>query len=53
MSREAALSQALAHGVRMSATRVPDNVLAAAREERAVRRLARRIARWQRIRRVW
>ena len=53
MNREAALSQALARGARMHATNVPDNVLAAAHEERALRRLHRRIARWQRMRRVW
>jgi hypothetical protein len=37
----------------MAASSVPDDVLAAAREARSLRRLQRRIGRWQRIRRVW
>jgi hypothetical protein len=48
-----ALSSTLAHGVRMQSTRIPDPVLAAARDEHAVRKLERRIARWRRFRRVW
>jgi hypothetical protein len=53
VSGPAALSKALAHGARMSASNVPDRVLAAVQEERAVRRLKRRVGRWQRMRRVW
>jgi len=48
-----ALSSTLAHGARMQSTRIPDPVLAAARDERAIRKLERRIARWRRFRRVW
>jgi hypothetical protein len=47
-----ALSATLATGARLQSTRVPDGVLAAAREERSLRRLRRRIARWQRFHRV-
>ena len=45
-------SATLARGARLHATRVPDDVLAAAREERNLRKLQRRIARWQRLHRV-
>jgi hypothetical protein len=48
-----AYSATLARGARLSASHVPDDVLAAAREERAVRKLQRRIARWRRLHRVW
>jgi hypothetical protein len=48
-----ALSATIASGARLHASRVPDDVLAAAREERAVRKLQRRIARWRRLHRVW
>ena len=47
-----ALSATIASGARLHATRVPDDVLAAAREERDLRRLQRRIARWQRFHRI-
>lgn len=47
-----ALSATIARGARLHATRVPDTVLAAARDERSLRRLRRRIARWQRLRRI-
>jgi hypothetical protein len=47
-----ALSATLARGARLHATRVPDDVLAAVREERSLRRLQRRVARWQRFHRV-
>jgi hypothetical protein len=47
-----ALSATLARGARLHATRVPDDVLAAAREERSDRKLRRRIARWQRLHRI-
>jgi hypothetical protein len=47
-----ALSGTIADGVRRSATPAPDLVLAAAAEERRLRRLRRRIARWQRLRRI-
>jgi hypothetical protein len=47
-----ALSATLAKGARLQSTRVPDDVLAAAREERKLHRLQRRIARWQRLRRI-
>ncbi|MGZ6886383.1 MAG: hypothetical protein ACXVJA_09230 [Acidimicrobiia bacterium] len=46
------LSATLARGARLQATRVPDDVLAAARNEQSLHRLQRRIARWQRIRRI-
>jgi hypothetical protein len=48
-----ALSSTLAHGTRLQSTRIPDPVLAAARDEHAVRKLERRIARWRRFHRVW
>jgi len=48
-----ALSATLARGARLHATQVPDDVVAAAHDARAMRRLQHRIARWQRIRRVW
>jgi hypothetical protein len=47
--RRVALSRTLAHGARLSASGVPDDVLAAAREQRSLRRLRRRIRRWQRL----
>jgi hypothetical protein len=47
-----AVSEQLAHGARLAATSVPDRVLAAAREERSLARLRRRISRWERLRRV-
>ena len=47
-----ALSATLANGARLQSTRVPDDVLAAAREERSLHRLHRRIARWQRLHRI-
>jgi hypothetical protein len=47
-----ALSATLARGARLQSTRVPDDVLAAAREERSVRKLRRRITRWQRLHRI-
>jgi hypothetical protein len=46
------LSETLARGARLHATRVPDDVIAAAREERSLRRLTRRIARWRRLHRI-
>ena len=48
-----AASASLARDARLRATSVPDDILAAAHEERSLRRLRRRIARWQRMRRVW
>ena len=48
-----ALSATVASGIRLHACRVPDGVLAAAREERDVAKLRRRIARWRRLHRVW
>jgi hypothetical protein len=48
-----ALSATIARGARLQSTHVPDGVLAAAREERAVHKLERRIARWRRLHRVW
>jgi hypothetical protein len=36
----------------MQSSRIPDPVLAAARDERAIRKLERRIARWRLLRRV-
>ena len=48
-----ALSATLARGARLQSTHVPDDVLAAVREERAVHKLQRRIARWRRLHRVW
>jgi hypothetical protein len=45
-------SATLARGARLWATCVPDDVLAAAREERSLAKLQRRIARWQRFHRV-
>ena len=48
-----ALSATIARGARLQSTHVPDGVLAAAHEERAVRKLQRRIARWRRLHRVW
>ena len=47
-----AYSATLARGARLHASNVPDDVLAAAREERQLRQLRKRIARWQRLRRV-
>ena len=47
-----ALSATLARGARLQSTGVPDDVLAAAREERSLHKLHRRIARWQRLRRI-
>jgi hypothetical protein len=47
-----AVSAALARGARLQSTNVPDRVLAAAREERSLRKLQRRIARWQRFHRI-
>ena len=47
-----ALSQTLARGQRLHASRVPDAVLAAAAEERSLERLRRRVARWQRLHRI-
>ena len=47
-----ALSATLANGARLQSTRVPDDVLAAAREERSLHRLHRRSARWQRLHRI-
>ena len=52
-SSRVALSATIARGARLQSTHVPDDVLAAAREERAVRKLQRRIARWRRLHRVW
>jgi hypothetical protein len=37
---------------RAAAPRLPDDVIAAAREERALRRLKRRVTRWQRMGRI-
>jgi len=52
--REArAVSKTLARGTRLSASPVPDNILAANQEERSLRRVQRRIARWQRFHRIW
>ena len=45
-------SATLARGARLWASHVPDDVLAAAREERDLHKLQRRIARWQRLHRV-
>jgi hypothetical protein len=47
-----ALSATIAHGARLQSTHVPDDVLAAAREERQLMKLQRRIARWQRLHRM-
>jgi hypothetical protein len=47
-----ALSQTIARGERLHASRVPDEVLAAAAEERSLGRLRRRITRWQRLHRI-
>ena len=44
-----AYSATIARGARLQSTHVPDGVLAAAREERSLRKLQRRIARWQRF----
>ena len=45
-------SKTLAHGTRLGASRVPDNILAGSREERALRKLRRRVARWQWFHRI-
>jgi hypothetical protein len=47
-----ALSATIARGARLQSTHVPDDVLAAVREQRSLLRLQRRIARWQRFHRV-
>jgi hypothetical protein len=47
-----ALSATLARGARLHATCVPDDVLAAARDERSLRKIRRRVTRWQRLRRI-
>ena len=47
-----ALSATIARGARLQSSDVPDDVLAAAREERSIRRLQRRVARWQRLHRI-
>jgi hypothetical protein len=47
-----ALSATIARGARLQSSRVPDGVLAAVREERSLRKLQRRIARWQRFHRI-
>ena len=47
-----ALSATIARGARLQATHAPDDVLAAAREERSLHRLQRRIARWRRLHRI-
>ena len=52
MPRSTQTSKTLAHGTRLSASRVPDNILAATREERALRKLRRRVARWQWFHRI-
>jgi hypothetical protein len=47
-----ALSATIARGARLQSSHVPDGVLAAAREERSLRKLRRRVARWQRLHRI-
>ncbi len=47
-----AVSKTLARGSRLGASRLPDNVIAASREERALTKLQRRIARWSRFHRI-
>lgn len=49
---QGALGQHLAVEARGRALRVPDDVVAAARDERHLRRLQRRLARWRLLRRV-
>lgn len=49
---DGALSASLARDARLRATRVPDDVLAAVRDEHSLRRLRRRIRWWQRVHRV-
>ncbi len=48
-----AMSKTLATGARLHASQVPDAVLAAAADERSLRRLQRRLERWRRLRRIW
>ena len=47
-----AVSKTLARGTRLGASRLPDNVIAASREERDLAKLQRRIARWSRFHRI-
>ena len=47
-----AVSKTLARGTRLGASRLPDNVIAASREERELAKLRRRIARWSRFHRI-
>jgi hypothetical protein len=46
------LARSQVQHARAGAPRLPDDVIAAAREERALRRLRRRVGRWQRLRRI-
>ena len=47
-----AMARSEVQQARNGAGRLPDNVIAAAREERQLRRLKRRIRRWSRIRAI-
>ena len=44
-----AMARSNVQRARHGATHLPDNVIAAAREERSLRRLQRRIRRWSRV----
>lgn len=46
------LSAAIARGIRVDASRVPDAVVAAHLEAKAHRRLVRRLDRWRRLHRI-
>jgi hypothetical protein len=47
-----ALAQSEVSRARAGVRKIPDDVIAAAREERALRRLQRRVRRWQRFGRI-